>query len=34
MNDEFAFACDAELVYIHNITKGRVHGKRGVRRYS
>lgn len=22
MNDEFAFACDAELVYIHNITKG------------
>jgi regulatory protein len=23
MNDEFAFACDAELVYIHNITKGR-----------
>jgi regulatory protein len=24
MNEEFAFACDAELVYIHNITKGRV----------
>ena len=23
MNDEFAFACDAELVYIHNITKGK-----------
>ncbi|MFT5874393.1 MAG: regulatory protein [Clostridium sp.] len=23
MNDEFAFACDAQLVYIHNITKGR-----------
>lgn len=23
MNNEFAFACDAELVYIHNITKGR-----------
>jgi len=22
MNDEYAFACDAELVYIHNITKG------------
>ncbi|MGV8981369.1 recombination regulator RecX [Clostridium sp.] len=23
MDDEFAFACDAQLVYIHNITKGR-----------
>jgi regulatory protein len=23
MNDEYAFACDAGLVYIHNITKGR-----------
>ena len=23
MNDEFAFACDAQLVYIHNITKGK-----------
>ena len=23
INDEFAFACDAQLVYIHNITKGR-----------
>ncbi|MGH4124910.1 MAG: recombination regulator RecX [Clostridium sp.] len=22
MNDEFAFACDAALVYVHNITKG------------
>lgn len=23
MNDEFAFACGAELIYIHNITRGR-----------
>ena len=23
MNDEFAFACDAELVYVHGITKGK-----------
>ncbi|MBU3183032.1 recombination regulator RecX [Clostridium psychrophilum] len=23
MDNEFAFACDAELIYIHNITKGR-----------
>ena len=23
MNEEFAFACDAQLIYIHNITKGR-----------
>lgn len=23
INDEFAFACGAELIYIHNITKGR-----------
>jgi regulatory protein len=27
MDDEYAFACDAELVYIHNITKGRVMDK-------
>jgi len=23
MNDKFAFACGAELVYVHDITKGR-----------
>ena len=23
MDDEFAFACDAQLIYIHNITKGK-----------
>jgi len=27
MDDEYAFACDAELVYIHNITKGRAMDK-------
>jgi len=27
MDEEYAFACDAELVYIHNITKGRAMDK-------
>jgi len=27
MDDEYAFACDAELVYFHNITKGRAMDK-------
>lgn len=30
MNDEFAFACDAELIYIHNITKGKTIEKEGM----
>lgn len=30
MDDEYAFACDAELVYIHNITKGRSMDKEGL----
>ncbi|GCD11098.1 recombination regulator RecX [Clostridium tagluense] len=30
MNDEFAFACDAALVYIHNITKGATIEKEGL----
>ncbi|MBZ9636412.1 recombination regulator RecX [Clostridium sp. FP1] len=30
MNDEFAFACDATLVYIHNITKGATIEKEGL----
>ena len=30
MNDEFAFACDAQLVYIHNITKGKTIEKQGL----
>ncbi|MCB2296978.1 recombination regulator RecX [Clostridium tagluense] len=30
MNDEFAFACDAALVYIHNITRGATIEKEGL----
>ena len=30
MNNEFAFACDAALVYIHNITKGATIEKQGL----
>ena len=30
MDDEFAFACDAELVYVHNITKGKSIEKDGL----
>ena len=34
MNDEFAFACDAALVYIHNITKGATIEKERLARYN
>ncbi len=30
MDDEYAFACDAELIYIHNITKGRIMDKQNL----
>ncbi|MBZ9608924.1 recombination regulator RecX [Clostridium estertheticum] len=30
MDGEYAFACDAELIYIHNITKGRVMDKQNL----
>ena len=30
MDEEFAFACDAQLVYIHNITKGVIIEKEGL----